>query len=177
MFPNPNQKIVVVPLESCQKEISQEKPILTVANADEKRGAVSLSWTPIAGASEYWLEFGSEENSEQFRHRGITATNYTVLNLDMKNDLFFRVLPIADCAHGQFSHSIQVAGKEGKKAIVSKPSEESQVLGSQDRDAKGVAQEGELFTDYVTDAIFIPLQVFIVLLSLFWLLFRRRVKS
>lgn len=174
VLPNPTQEIVEVPLEGCSINISQERPNLVLTRIDENRGLVSFSWSPITGASEYWLEFGSEENSEQFRHRGITATNYTILAVDMQNDLFYRVLPVADCARGQYSNSVEVSGKQDKKPIASELVEEPQVLGSQEREVNDAVQESAGMINQPSSQDFTPLPLVIVLLFFFWMLILRK---
>ncbi|MDA1079723.1 MAG: hypothetical protein O2840_03505 [bacterium] len=175
VLPNPKKKEVIeIPLEGCKAEISQEKPQLSVSNIDVKRGAVSLSWTPIAGAREYLLEFGTAENSEQFRHRGISATSYTVLDLDMRYDLFFRILAVADCARGQYSNVLQVPGSEGKKTELSPEPLVAQVLGSQERVIEPVSAPVAVSPGYTSEVLLAPLLVVVVLLVLCWLILRRK---
>lgn len=171
VLPNPNQEIVEVPLEGCKVEISQTQPKLTVTSFDTNRGAVSLSWTPVTDVGEYWLEFGTEENSQQFRHRGITATSYTILDLDLKHDLFFRILPVRDCAKGEYSNTARVSGREGQKIADNKIEKNAQVLGSQERVVED-EQSGAFLTDNVSSVLFVPLLLFTTLLILYWRLFR-----
>jgi len=134
-LPDPSVQATEVTLEpGCTTHISAEVPQLQLTRTETERGLVVLAWQPITGATEYWLDFGTEENSEQFRHRGIAATHYTVLDLDMTNDLFFRVQPVADCARGQYSNAVRIAGRQGKKVAVSTAPNQAQVLGSQERE-------------------------------------------
>ncbi len=174
VLPNPNQEIIEVPLEGCEVEISQTQPKLAITNVDAKRGAVSFSWTPVTDVAEYWLEFGTEQNSQQFRHRGITATSYTVLNLDLQYDLSFRVLPVRDCAKGEYSNTAHFSGKEGQKIVENEEENNAQVLGSQERVVDDREQSGEFLTDNVSRILLVPLLLFTAVLILYWRFFRLR---
>jgi len=174
VLPNPYLQAEEIVLASCDRRISQDQPQLALTRSNKERGSVAFSWQPVAGASEYWLEFGSEENSEQFRHKGITATQYAVLDLDLQHDLYFRLLPVADCARGSYSNPLQIFGKNGVKPGKSQQND-SQVLGAQERVVEKIISEEENqqsdqnFSDrYLSEwqlALFLVILLFFIILA------------
>ncbi|NCN06646.1 MAG: hypothetical protein GW946_02270 [Candidatus Pacebacteria bacterium] len=161
-------------LTGCTTSVSQTAPQLQVVRTDNERGLVGLSWQPVQGASEYWLEFGTSENSDQFRHKGITTTVYTLLDLDLQHDLFFRILPVADCARGSYSNTASIFGSQVEETVtgVATLSGQPQVLGSQERSAPPTRKsETGNTVQYQLPATFILAILFI------WLLFRQRKKK
>lgn len=95
----------------CSAQPPEKAPELRIDKLDPLAGTIALSWTKSPHTTEYWVEFATTDQFNQYRHQGIIARNYLLHEVNFPASYYIRVIPLNDCAIGPTSN-IMVAQSE-----------------------------------------------------------------